>query len=38
MTLLPILLPEGYVLKVSANDKIAVGKIIAEKRSSGIEK
>lgn len=38
MTLLPILLPEGYVLKVSANDKLTVGAIIAEKRSSAGEK
>jgi hypothetical protein len=38
MTLLPILLPEGYVLKVSVNDKLTVGKVIAEKKSSGNEK
>ena len=38
MTLLPILLPEGYVLKVSANDKLTVGTVIAEKKSTGGEK
>ena len=30
MTLLPILLPEGFSLKVSAGDKIAAGQVIAE--------
>jgi hypothetical protein len=30
MTLLPILLPEGFSLKVSAGDKIAAGQILAE--------
>jgi len=30
MTLLPILLPEGFDLKVSAGDKIAAGSILAE--------
>ena len=30
MTLLPILLQEGYTLKVSAGDKVAVGQILAE--------
>jgi len=38
MTLLPVLLPEGYVLKVSANDKLTAGQTIAEKRMNGIEK
>ena len=38
MTLLPVLLPEGYVLKVSANDKLTAGTVIAEKKSSGKEK
>jgi hypothetical protein len=38
MTLLPVLLPEGYVAKVSANDKLTAGTIIAEKKSSGMEK
>jgi len=31
MTLLPILLPEGYVLKVSANDQLTVGKLLLKK-------
>jgi hypothetical protein len=30
MTLLPILLPEGFSLKVSAGDKIAAGQVLAE--------
>lgn len=30
MTLLPILLPEGFSLKVSAGDKITAGQVIAE--------
>jgi hypothetical protein len=30
MTLLPVLLPEGFSLKVSAGDKIAVGQTLAE--------
>jgi hypothetical protein len=38
MTLLPVLLPEGYVAKVSANDKLTAGTIIAEKKSGGMEK
>lgn len=38
MTLLPVLLPEGYVLKVSVDDKLTVGTVIAEKKSSGEEK
>ncbi len=38
MTLLPVLLPEGYVLKVSANDKLTVGTVIAEKKGSSMEK
>jgi ribosomal protein L19 len=38
MTLLPVLLPEGYVAKVSANEKIAVGTVLAEKKSGAREK
>jgi len=37
MTLLPVLLPEGFVPKVSVNDKLTVGQIIAEKKEKGIE-
>jgi len=38
MTLLPVLLPEGYVAKVSANEKIAAGTVLAEKKSGAREK
>jgi hypothetical protein len=38
MTLLPVLLPEGYKSKVAVNDKIAAGSVVAEKKVSGIEK
>jgi hypothetical protein len=34
MTLLPVLLPEGFNLKVAVNDKLAVGQIIAEKKNT----
>jgi hypothetical protein len=34
MTLLPILLPEGFSIKVSAGDKVAVGQILAEGQGS----
>jgi hypothetical protein len=34
MTLLPILLPEGYTAKVAVNDKLMVGDIIAEKKGT----
>ena len=37
MTLLPILLPEGFSLKVSAGDKIAAGQILAEGQEKGKE-
>lgn len=37
MTLLPVLLPEGFVPKVSVNDKLTAGQIIAEKKEKGIE-
>jgi len=36
MTLLPVLLPEGYVVKVSANKKVAAGDIIAEKKEGSV--
>jgi len=38
MTLLPVLLPEGYVAKVSANDKLTAGTVLAEKKSTVQEK
>jgi len=34
MTLLPILLPEGYALQVTVNDQLTVGQIIAEKKTA----
>jgi len=34
MTLLPVLLPEGFISKVAVNDKLAVGQIIAEKKNT----
>jgi hypothetical protein len=34
MTLLPVLLPEGYVAKVSVGDKLTVGETIAEKKGT----
>ncbi|MCL6096072.1 MAG: hypothetical protein M1444_00090 [Patescibacteria group bacterium] len=37
MTLLPILLPEGFAPKVSVDDKLTAGQIIAEKSQKGIE-
>ena len=37
MTLLPVLLPEGFTPKVSVNDKLTAGQIIAEKKEKGIE-
>ncbi len=37
MTLLPILLPEGFAPKVSVDDKLTAGRIIAEKAQKGIE-
>jgi hypothetical protein len=37
MILLPILLPEGFAPKVSVNDKLTAGQIIAEKSQKGIE-
>jgi hypothetical protein len=37
MTLLPVLLPEGFTSKVSVNDKLTAGQIIAEKKEKGIE-
>jgi hypothetical protein len=37
MTLLPVLLPEGFAPKVSVNDKLTAGEIIAEKKDKGIE-
>jgi hypothetical protein len=37
MTLLPVLLPEGYAPKVSVNDKLTAGQIIAEKSERGAE-
>lgn len=37
MTLLPVLLPEGFTPKVSVNDKLTAGQIIAEKKDKGIE-
>ena len=37
MTLLPVLLPEGFTSKVTVNDKLTAGQIIAEKKEKGIE-
>ncbi len=37
MTLLPVLLPEGYAPKVSVNDKLTAGEVIAEKKEKGAE-
>lgn len=37
MTLLPILLQEGFVSKVSVGDKLTAGQIIAEKKDRGID-
>ena len=37
MTLLPILLPEGFAPKVSVNDKLTAGDIIAEKKEKGAD-
>jgi hypothetical protein len=37
MTLLPILLPEGFAPKVSVDDKLTAGQVIAEKSQKGIE-
>jgi hypothetical protein len=37
MTLLPVLLPEGFSLKVSVGDKIAAGQILAEGQEKGHE-
>lgn len=37
MNLLPILLPEGFISKVSANDKLTAGDVIAEKKGKGKE-
>jgi len=37
MTLLPVLLPEGSTSKVSVNDKLTAGQIIAEKKDKGVE-
>jgi hypothetical protein len=34
MILLPVLLPEGYVAKVSAGDKLVAGQVIAEKKAA----
>jgi len=34
MTLLPVLLPEGYTSKVAVNDKLAAGQVIAEKKTA----
>lgn len=34
MTLLPVLLPEGFAPKVTVNDKLTAGQIIAEKRGA----
>ena len=37
MTLLPVVLPEGFAPKVSVNDKLTAGDIIAEKKGKGAE-
>jgi len=37
MTLLPVLLPEGFSLKVSVGDKVAAGQILAEGQEKGYE-
>ncbi len=37
MTLLPVLLPEGYAPTVSVNDKLTAGQVVAEKSEKGIE-
>lgn len=37
MTLLPVLLSEGFTPKVSVNDKLTAGQVIAEKKEKGIE-
>jgi hypothetical protein len=37
MTLLPVLLPEGYEPKVSVNDKLTAGFVIAQKGEEGTE-
>ncbi len=37
MTLLPVLLPEGFTPKISVNDKLTAGQIIAEKKERAIE-
>lgn len=37
MTLLPVVLPEGFTPKVSVNDKLTAGDIIAEKKGKGAE-
>lgn len=37
MTLLPVLLPEGYEPTVSVNDKLTVGSLIAEKKGAKSE-
>jgi len=35
MTLLPILLPDGFKLKVTVNEKITVGQVLAKKTITG---
>jgi hypothetical protein len=37
MTLLPVLLPEGYTAKVSVNDKLTIGQIMAERKNFSAE-
>lgn len=37
MTLLPIILPSGYIPKISAGDKVSAGDILAEKPGSSSE-